>query len=247
MKQLLFLVLALGLLLQAQSQNVVNPYPRTINVNGSAEMEVIPDEIYVHVHLKEYEKKGSGKISIDKIKTDFLAQVRQLGIPDSAVSIASYEGNDGNVWWKKKKKDPQMTASITYQLKLNSSAKIDQLVNVLDDDATEDFQIVRTSHSRILEFRKQLKIAAVKAAKEKAQYLAAAIDEKVGEAITISEPSEVSMYNPYSNNVMMNRAKNANVQSDQEAEGQGVDFKKMKLKFEVKAVFALKNSGFSIN
>src|SRR5215213_4572445 len=99
MKQLLFLMLALGLLQQANSQNTANPFPRTINVNGSAEMEIVPDEIYVHVHLKEYEKKSIGKVSIDKIKTDFLAQVRQLGIPDSAVSIASYEGNDGNIWW----------------------------------------------------------------------------------------------------------------------------------------------------
>jgi uncharacterized protein YggE len=242
MKQLLFLVLALGLLHRAHSQNAANPFPRTINVNGSAEMEIVPDEIYVHVHLKEYEKKSAGKVSIDKIKTDFLAQVRQLGIPDSAVSIASYEGNDGNIWWKKKKKDPQMFASITYQLKLNSSAKLDQLVNALDDDATEDFRIVRTSHSKILEFRKQLKIAAVKAAKEKAQYLAAAIDEKVGEAVTVNEPGEVSFIyqpNPYAN-VMMNRVENAKLEAGQGADGQGVDFRKIKLKFEVNAVFALK-------
>jgi uncharacterized protein len=240
MKQLLFLVLALGLFVKGQSQNVVNPYPRTINVNGSAEMEVVPDEIYVHVHLKEYEKKGSGKISIDKIKTDFLAQVRQLGIPDSAISIASYEGSDGTIWWKKKKKDPQMFASITYQLKLNSSAKVDQLVNILDDDATENFQIVRTSHSKILEFRRQLKIAAVKAAKEKAQYLAEAINEKVGEAVTVNEPSEASFPSPYHNVMMNTRYDNAKLESGQIADGQGLDFKKIKLKFEVNAVFALR-------
>lgn len=241
MKQLLFLVLAFGLIHKAHSQNAVNPFPRTINVTGSAEMEVVPDEIYVHVHLKEYEKKGSGKISIDKIKTDFLAQVRQIGIPDSAVSIASYEGNDGNIWWKKKKKDPQMFASITYQLKLNSSAKVDQLVNALDDDATENFQIVRTSHSKILEYRRQLKIAAVKAAKEKAQYLAGAIDEKVGEAIIVNEPAEMNIYqpNPYGN-MMMNKLENASLDAGSAAPAQAPDFKKIKLKFEVNAVFALK-------
>lgn len=240
MKQLLFLVLALGLVFKANSQNVVNPYPRTINVNGSAEMEVVPDEIYVHVTLKEYEKKGSGKTSIDKIKSDFLARLKQTGIPDSAVSIASYEGSDGFVWWKRKKKDPQMFASITYQLKLNSSARVDQVVNLLDDDATENFQIVRTSHSKIMEFRKQLKIAAVRAAKEKAQYLAAAVDEKVGEAISINEPGEVSIVfppNPYANR-MMNMAGNAKLEDG--ADSQGLDFKKIKLKFEVNAVFALK-------
>ncbi len=39
----------------------VNPYPKTTTVTGGAEMEVIPDEIYVHVDLKEYEKKDRAK------------------------------------------------------------------------------------------------------------------------------------------------------------------------------------------
>lgn len=240
MKQLLVLLLSLALLQPAHSQEASGPYPRTINVNGSAELEVVPDEIYVQVKLKEYDKKGSGRIGIDRIKSEFLAKLRQAGLPDSAISIAAYEGSDGEIWWKKKKKDPQMVASISYQLKLNSSAKVDQVVDLLDDDATEDFRIVRTSHSRIQEFRKQLKIAAVKAAKEKAQYLAAAIGEQVGEAVRVNEPNEI-MYpvNPYYN-TLMNTAENARLDAGQGAEQQQVDFKKIKLKFEVNALFALK-------
>ncbi len=34
-----------------------NPYPKTISVNGSAEMEIVPDEIYVQIRLGEYQKK----------------------------------------------------------------------------------------------------------------------------------------------------------------------------------------------
>ncbi len=45
---------------------VVNPFPKTITVNGSAEMEIVPDEIYVQVELKEYEKKGSAKMDLEK-------------------------------------------------------------------------------------------------------------------------------------------------------------------------------------
>ena len=43
----------------AQAQ--INPYPKTITVAGSAEMEIIPDEIYVQVDLKEYDKKAREK------------------------------------------------------------------------------------------------------------------------------------------------------------------------------------------
>ena len=86
------------------AQNVVNPYPKTITVNGSAEMEIVPDEIYVMVDLKEYEKKGSAKVSIDKIRQDFLTAVRSLGLPDSSVSVAAYDGYNGNPWLRKKNK-----------------------------------------------------------------------------------------------------------------------------------------------
>ncbi|HEY0678917.1 MAG TPA: SIMPL domain-containing protein [Chitinophagaceae bacterium] len=240
MKQLLFL-LFMGMLHQAGAQTIANPYPRTITVNGSAEMEVIPDEIYVQVDLKEYEKKGNPKKPIDLIKSEFLDHIRKLGIPDSAVSIASYEGYNGYPWWLRKKKNPDMLASISYQVKLNSSYKVDQLVNVLDDEATQNFQVVRTSHSRINEFRKQLKIQAVKAAKDKAMYLTEAINEKAGEAVTINEPSDVSLYY-YSPRgyVEMNKVANVRDQSVSAPETQGIDFKKIKLKFDVNVVFAIK-------
>src|SRR5262245_41111880 len=100
----LFIVLACLACFQSKSQQLVNPYPKTISINGSSEMEVIPDEIYVQVDLKEYQKKGE-KINIDQIKSDFLKNVRSLGIPDSAISIASYEGFNGYPWWRKRRKD----------------------------------------------------------------------------------------------------------------------------------------------
>lgn len=100
----LFITLSMMLLVfSGFSQSDKNAYPRTITVTGSAEREIIPDEIYVQVDLKEYDKKGQGKVSIDKIKQDFLNEVKALGIPDSLVSIAGYDGF--NPWWRKKKKE----------------------------------------------------------------------------------------------------------------------------------------------
>src|SRR5687768_5943208 len=222
------------------AQNQINPYPKTITVNGSAEMEIIPDEIYVQVDLKEYEKKGQGKINIETIKRNFLNNVKAIGIPDSLVSIAAYDGFGGNPWLRKKNKKNELFASISYQIKIKTSKQLDDLVDKLDDEATTNFYIQRTSHSKLAEYRKQLKIQAVKAAKEKAQYLAEAIDEKAGEAVTINEPMEY--YQPYYNtmrsNVMMKeQAMNQDMAS---ADGSPVDFRKMKLKYDVTVVFAVK-------
>jgi len=233
-----FFILAMTVLFfsAGHAQTVVNPYPKTITVTGSAEMEIVPDEIYVMVDLKEYEKKGQGKVSIDKIRQDFLTAVRSLGLPDSAVSVAAYDGYNGNPWLRKKNKKDELYASITYQVKLRSAAQIDQLVDKLDDNATNNFYIARTSHSKLEEFKKNLKIQAVRAAKEKANYLAEAINEQVGVAVTINEPNEY--FQPYYNTMAF--AKRSAV-ADQEASTQPqADFKKIKMKYDVTVVFALK-------
>jgi uncharacterized protein len=221
-----------------RAQTVANPYPKTITVNGSAEMEIVPDEIYVMVDLKEYEKKGSGKVSIDKIRQDFLTAVRSLGLPDSSVSVSGYDGYNGNPWLRKKNKKDQLYASITYQVKLRTAAQVDQLVDKLDDNATSNFYISSTSHSKLAEFRKNLKIQAVRAAKEKAGYLAEAINEQVGVAVTINEPNEY--YQPYYNRVANTMMKVQSVEMDQAADQPQADFKKMKLRYDVTVVFALK-------
>ena len=225
----------------AQVNNPVynNPYPKTINVTGSAEMEIVPDEIYVQVNLREYEKKGSDKISIETIQKKFLEQCRSAGIPDSLISIASYQGTDRLYWLNKKKKTPDMMATISYLIQFNSIQKIDALVEKLDDEATQGFFIVKTSHSNIDAFHRQLKIQAVKAAKDKAIYLSEAIGEKAGVAVSIEEPIEHSIMPVYKNLATANIMIRGSESYTDNSESSDIDFKKIKLKFEVQAVFAL--------
>ena len=237
-----FSAMLLASLLMAQSQPTCDPFPKTISVTGSAAMEVIPDEIYVQVDLREYKKKGEDKTDIDKIKADFLASCKASGIADSNISVASYDGyNMANIW-KRRKKDPDLLASITYQLKFSNTRLIDELVNRLDDEATNNFRITRTSHSKIIEYRKQLKIMAVKAAKEKAIYLAESVNEQVGPAITITEPEE---FFSSDQTIRLRGANSLSSNSFSQSGGygntdNGIDYKKIKLRFEVKILYALK-------
>ena len=225
--------------LPGMSQEMIKQ--KTINVAGSAEMEVVPDEIYVQVVLREYDKKGGGKTGIETIKNDFLKAVLSTGLSETDISVQGYQGWDGNYFWykKNKKKNPDLKASITYQIKVATTKKMDELVQKLDDEATQNFFISKVSHSKIQEFKKQLKIQAVKAAKDKAIYLAESIDEKVGEALTINEPNEIQLYPlAYSNRMMKMEA----AQSIMDTGGEqvpNIDFKKIKLQFEVNVVFAL--------
>ena len=232
MNKTVFVLLLLTSVAAGHAQTQQNPFPKTISVAGSAELEIVPDEIYVQVDLKEYEKKGQPKVTIDRIKQDFLSKAKSLGLPDSAITISSYDGNNEDLWERKKKKKEGLLASISYQVKLKTSDQVDALVNILDDDATENFAITKTSHSRITELRKQLKIQAIKAAKDKAKYLSEAIDEKIGSAVSINETME--SYTPYENVFS-----NTMLRDSDKSEEINVNFKKIKLKFDVYVTFAL--------
>lgn len=240
-------------LLFAQTQPTTQPgcypFPKTISVTGSASMEVIPDEIYVQVDLREYKKKGEDKVELDKIKSDFLANCKTAGIAENDISVASYDGyNMANIW-RRRKKDPELLSSISYQIKFNTTKMMDDLVNSLDDQATNNFRITRTSHSKIVEYRRQLKVQAVKAAREKATYLTEAVNEQLGQAIEINEPEEsVSsdvVAGLYRNNYK-SLGENNVVRLEQSKNGyygvtdEGVDYRKIKLRFEVKVLYALK-------
>lgn len=246
----LFAGLLLFSFLFAQSQSTTQPgcypFPKTISVTGSAEMEVIPDEIYVQVDLREYKKKGEDKVDIEKIKTDFLGYCRSVGVAESNISVASFDGyNMANIW-RRRKKDPDLLASISYQIKFSSTKLIDDLVNMLDDQATNNFRITKATHSKIADYRKQLKIQAVKAAREKAQYLTEAVNEQLGQAIEIYEPEESvssDVIAAYYNN--KDKGSNEFYRDGPKLSGYGitdagVDFRKIKLRFEVKALYALK-------
>ncbi len=247
---LLFATIYASLFSAAQSpaQPGCYPFPKTIAVTGSASMEIIPDEIYVQVDLREYKKRGEDKVELEKIKNDFLASCKATGIADNDISLASYDGYNLASIWQRRKKDPELLASVSYQIKFSNTKLIDDLVNRLDDQATNNFRIIRTSHSKMVEYRKQLKIQAVKAAREKAGYLTEAINEQLGQAIEINEPDEYTSsdvanaayrdrYKAVNENVIrMDQSKNAyyGVVDD------GVDYRKIKLRFEVKVLYALK-------
>lgn len=212
---------------------------RTITVSGMAEMEIIPDEIFVQIDLREYVKKNSPKVDIETIKTNFLQACTKLKLNQGDIVLQNFQGWDAsNVWtYRKKKKDPDMLATATYQVKLVNTTQLDELVNLLDDEATQNFFIAKVSHSKITEYKKQLKIEAIKAAKAKAIYLTEAIGEKAGTAITIGEPIEGSKYPQqimYANASYQNREFSLD-----KATTPAVEFKKIKLQFEVSVVFAL--------
>lgn len=213
---------------------IENPYPRTITVTGSAEMEIVPDQIYVQITLQEYQKRGDSKKNLADIKSEFLALSRTMGIPDTAISIAGYSGdNDYFSMRRNRKKPDELFASVIYQVVFRSSTEMDALVDKLDDLATSSFTITATNHSDMINIRKKVKTLAMKAAREKAIYLAEAVGEKTGEAVSINEGYSTDGFYSYANQF----SNNTYVQYEP---SQPTDFRKLKIRYEITATYALK-------
>jgi uncharacterized protein YggE len=86
----------------------------------------------------------------------------------------------------------------------------------------------------MIELKKELKIQALLAAKEKATYLLASIDEKLGGAINITEVDN-SNYSAPRPMMFANKAMTA----DAAPADSDIDFKKIKLSFQINAVFEI--------
>lgn len=214
--------------------------PKKIEVTGSAEMEVVPNQIYMTFNLKEYLDANKQKVKLESIKAEFLKLCKTVGIVDSNISISGYSGSErwDYYWYKKRKSEPDFMGTISYTIKVNVSEKLDQLVNEINDKALDYFNITKTSHSDMEQLRKDVKTKALIASKAKADYLAKSIGEELGEALLIQE-IESNDYG-YNSNALLSNSTSYYKESDNNEVASSPNFEKIKIRYEMRAEFKLK-------
>ncbi|HEU5293017.1 MAG TPA: hypothetical protein VFU05_20370, partial [Cyclobacteriaceae bacterium] len=79
-----FLLLMLPLAIQAQE---VAKGEHFIEVSGTAQQEIEPNEIYVTIRLREFEENKQ-KVALEKIDGDFLNALKASGIERSRLELA---------------------------------------------------------------------------------------------------------------------------------------------------------------
>jgi len=229
------LVLFIALLpLLAQSQEVIQgketPY---IEVVGNGEMEIIPDLVYISFTLKE-RMDGKTKILIEDQEKEMKKKLMKLGIDLKDLQLA--DASSDYIKIKRKKND--VIASKDYILKVSSTGTLSQVFEVLDEIDAFNANIQRVDHSEMTKFRKEVKILAIQAAKEKATYLLAGIGETIGKPLFIQERETYDEFQPMMRKVgMVNMAMDAAPAEEALPE---LSFQKIKLKYAVFARFAIK-------
>ncbi len=235
MKKLVFLVLALVSLNSYAQNTAQQPNRKTIAVTGIAEMEVVPDEIYVSITLQEYKDNGT-KVIVETLEKALREVLNTMKIDVKNLSIEGSYGYRNYV--PKKHKQKEFFLSKTYQLKMSELSKYNELIDRLDDEGISQVYISRTHHSKMEEFKKQMKINAIKAAKEKATYLLVAINEQLGEALEVNEQANNEYFPVYQANRMYKTESLA--ASDGSANEVPIDMKQIKVSSQISVVFAIK-------
>lgn len=153
-----------------------------IEVNGTGEMEVVPDEIYVAITLRE-KSNNKKTISIEEQEQNLKNALKNLKVDLKNLSLAGADADLVRIEWRKK----GVITQKQYSLKLGNATILGQVFTELDKLEITDAYVSHVQHSKIDSLRKGVKIMAIKAAKNKADYLLAAIGEKTGKALIVRE------------------------------------------------------------
>jgi uncharacterized protein YggE len=195
-----------------------------IEVTGIAEKKIVPDEIYISITIRE-RHEGKNKITIEKQETDLKEALKSIGVPLDNLSLSDKNANYIRVKWSKK----DVITKAEYILIVEDALTVGKVFEKLDELKIVDAVISKVSHSKIREFKKEVRILAIKAAKEKADYLLVAIGEKTGKALIVRENTPAYLQDKISVNVMGVSGNNSGYLFEEKQEEEAIEFQKIKL------------------
>ena len=180
---LLTLAVVLTTLLSFGQTNTLSadeqPY---IEVTGTAEKEIVPDEIYIGIIIREkYVNKV--KVTIEEQEEKLKSAVKQIGIDLADLYLSDANADYVKIRWQRR----DVLTKKDFTLKVSTATTVGQVFLELEKLEITDAFISRVNHSQMDSLRKDVKIQAIKAAKDKADYLLMAIGEQTGKPLVVKE------------------------------------------------------------
>lgn len=177
---IVFVAFTLSSFAQSGEKNFIDQ--NYIEVTGNAELEVVPDEIYLKIVIDEKDFKG--KQNLQELEKSMLEALSKVGIDISKqLTIKDMASNFQKYWLK----GTEINSVKEYQLKVESAKIAGQVIRELESLGISNISVEKIDHSKMQELKTEVKIMAIKAAKEKAASLTNAINQKIGKAIYIQE------------------------------------------------------------
>jgi uncharacterized protein len=201
-----------------------------IEVTGKAELDIVPDEIYIQIFISESDYKG--KESLELLEKNMLKKLEEIGIDlKKDFAVKDISSNFKNYWLKKS----DIFTSKEYQLIVHTAPVAGRVFRELEALGISNITIEKVDHSEMEKFKKEVKVNAIKIGKENAASLAEAIGQTVGRALYIRENEP---FYPIQANTIMVRAKG--IAMDESYTEPDLEFEKIKLEYSVQVFFELK-------
>ena len=227
---MMLLATAFVLVALSVSAQQAETFPSYIEVNGVAEREVAPNEIYLSITINERDSKG--KISIDEQQRDMVAVLKKLGVKPTEqlkmLDLTSSYFKRGNA-----------LAKAQYELKLTSAVEVARVWRALDELGISQVTVQKVSHTDIETFKKEVRADAMRAARDNARALAEAIDQKAGKCFWIADYSSPVKTTYAVANMKARGVMEESVSFDTIVEEEGLEFQTINLQHRVQAKFVL--------
>jgi uncharacterized protein len=204
-----------------------------IEVTGKAEMQIVPDLIGLKILLSEKDLRN--KVSMNEMEKKMTDKFQEIGIDvkkDLSVGdlVSSLES--------KLLSKNEIILSKEYRLIVHDAKTAGKVLVELEKLGVSNVSVSLLDHSKMKEYRKEIKINAIKVAKDHAMSLAQAIEQSIGRAIYIqdigSAPIEMK-YEPVGSS--LRRRASYQIDLKQEVE---LDFDKIELNHSILVRFELK-------
>jgi uncharacterized protein YggE len=201
-----------------------------IEVTGKAEMQIAPDLIYLKIRLSERDKS---KLPLPEIERKMIDKLQEIGVDTKKdLSVSDLLSRFNNKMFSK-----DIVISKEYRLTVHDGKIANNVFLELEKLEISNVSVDRLDHNKIEEFRKELKINAIKAAREKAEFLTKAINQNIGRAVYIQELENGTILYGAANSISLRRVSSYQSEAKQEVD---VDFEKIKLEYSILTRFELK-------
>ena len=212
----------------ATAQDLGETIP-SVTVNGSSQIKVTPDVLYLSIKLDETDTKG--KVTLDEQRKAMFDALRKCRIDiEKQLSVAGMSSS----FFKKR----SSLSSSQYELKVGSADEARKVFEALDAAGIPNVELTRTACSKIDEYRAEARIAAIRNAKERAEQLAGAVGQSIGPCFEITDYTTDTQPVAMRANLMM---KNSMATDEAMAAGAEpeVDIKQITITYNVSARFVL--------
>ena len=230
MKKISLIALLVFLIFKGEAQMktfIDQPY---IEVAGSADTMVTPDEIFIKIEISEADTKN--KTSVEELERKMFDALKALGIDvEKNLTTSDMASNFKNYFLKGK----EVLKSKEYSLKVSNAVTASKVFIQLENLGISNTSIDHVDYSDMEGMKNAMRIKAMENAKARAHALTKPLHQEVGPAIFISD-NEIYMAHPLERQTGIMLYEKQNSAQDMPK----IDFEKIQVSSNINVKFILK-------